>query len=311
MTQQITPPASTLDATAHETNVPQNRSPSENQNNQPRLGVSPARIPQTRERQSRAGTSGTTLQTRTGLQSINSSPLNHAHHDLSHVSVQPQLASRNDVPMTWTPPIKDIFCTRTPILRHIPTRARSTVLRSFTACVWDAVRATHETSRECAFMRLFMFAHCVLRTIPKKTAKHLRSSNIEIIRERVHDWEEGKLYELWQEAIRAAKSRKHKSHFTKPQRELNLRRAVRLAHDGAIGKAASALASNGVHEATAAVQQTLLTQHPQKMPAHESRNNSPMPTQRHLSLIDTVKPEDITGCMKKFPRAICRWWFRA
>ena len=89
----------------------------------------------------------------------------------------------------------------------------------------------------------------------------------------------------------------------KSQEEINTRRAIALAHDGAIGKAARALSSSGVHAITPTVQQALLSKHPQVQPEHELVGNAPFPSDRHTALLDSVKPEDITACVKKFPRA--------
>ena len=148
-------------------------------------------IPITRTHRGRSHTVAerrTSADNRLGLRGTNTQQQKPENDVSTHVQIHPQLEARNDVPETWVAQLKEIFCMRTPILRHIPARARGFVLRSYTSCVWDVVRATRETSRERAFPRLFMFAHCVLLATPKKTARHLRSSIIDVIRGRVQNW---------------------------------------------------------------------------------------------------------------------------
>lgn len=71
------------------------------------------------------------------------------------------------------------------------------------------------------------------------------------------------MYELWTEALQSATT--YTSAQTK-QADLksNTQRAIQLAHNGAYGKAAIALLSQGIHSATPEVLEALRNLHPQE-----------------------------------------------
>ena len=89
----------------------------------------------------------------------------------------------------------------------------------------------------------------------------------------------------------------------RPQAEQNARRAIQFAHEGALGKAAKALQSSGVHAHSEAVRQKLLAKHPQDVPQAERARATPAPDRRHQALLEKAEHAEIVQCIKSFPRA--------
>ena len=239
-----------------------------------------------------------------GLQAVATPPSPVAPSPARERGVPGSEASRPvSIAETWAPDIARIFKNKAPVLKHIPIRARAAVLRSFTTCVWAPVQAANDERRAQAYIRLFMFARCILLALPKKKTRNAQRSNVQEILHRVRMWDQGDTQALWSAVEAKEKSHKLTRRTERPQHEQNAERAIRLAHEGALGKAANALQSNGIHAATSAVQQKLLEKHPQVVPHTEHDNAAPVPTQQHRALLEKAEPADIILCIKRFPRA--------
>ena len=76
-------------------------------------------------------------------------------------------------------------------------------------------------------------------------------------------WQGGAAHDLWHEAVAAAQEAAANRRSSSTQAVSNIERAKRYAQEGAYGKAAKALMSDGIHDATDAVQSALIQKHPQ------------------------------------------------
>lgn len=122
--------------------------------------------------------------------------------------------------------------------------------------------------------------------------------------ERIHQWRDGNTRELWDQA-QSQRTRPTKQHQTGVA--ARAQRAVQLTRDGAYYKAIRAIDSQSVHELTSAIENTLLTKHPQTTPINDGasdfeRNSHPKP----VPTIQAVQPDELRKAIRRFPTGSSR-----
>ena len=201
----------------------------------------------------------------------------------------------------WLPPIEEVFRCRAPVLRHIPRRARGLVARQLTSVIWNLLRARSDSQKSREFLRMFMFARCILLAIPRRELRRSNSSGLDILKARIHDWREGNTEKLWADVKRRANQQKRGTNSD--QRTKNIQRAIRLAHESALSKAARALDSFGVHEPTESIQSKLVDKHPQELLDDEERGPPPTVTQAHRDRVEAIDTSEINEAVRRFAQA--------
>ena len=201
------------------------------------------------------------------------------------------------------------------MLRHIARRSREETSAALNRTMWDAVMAENGTRKKNAYLHLFMFAHCILRAIPRHRNRTSTSSgNVQsinnIIRDRIAQWNAGETQELWADVqSHAKKMQRHTRSYTTPSaaatERLNLRRASTLAKEGALSKASQTLFSNGIHSTTQEVADKLLEKHPQTTPHTDGQHD--MSTQEEFELrpilpLQPVETDEVTDAIRRVPR---------
>lgn len=200
------------------------------------------------------------------------------------------------------PPLKEIFCTKVPIVKHIPQRVRHEIRDALSKTVWAAANSSTNTATT-RWTALFLFPAAVLALPPPTIPGTDRSTSvINIFRDRLSRWTRGEYTRLWSEAAKRATFNDFSTPSTEKQARINLQRATRLAKEGAYSKATMALQSNGVASPNDKVRDELLKTHPQRVPETDEdhtlppRQLSPPATERFTAL-------EVTRALSKFPRA--------
>ena len=198
--------------------------------------------------------------------------------------------------------------THIPVLAHIPRGARWQVRDAFSRVLRDFVNAKSEKDSTIALHKMLAFAKCVLaaplshRRSVINTAKSLGA----IVRARCEDWLDGAYGALWRSALKSATLRSAKRPTDKEQKELNIKRAVKLAKEGAYSRAAQCLGSSGVHEPTDKVIATLIEKHPQEVPSTDGDFAYPSELPK-LPPHENFNEAELLLAVKFFPEGLCGW----
>eukprot|EP00171_Calliarthron_tuberculosum_P020434 IDg20434t1 len=165
-----------------------------------------------------------------------------------------------------------------------PVHVRHLVRDALTDLLWEFVRAPSHSKATYALRRIFTLPKCVLAAPPatRSSAKPSASAVTKLVKERLCQWRASEYGTLWKQASRGAA---HSSAVRETAAEMAVRnaaRAVRLAHEGAYSRAAQALQSNGVCEASVAVHQVLMAKHPQQDAAMDGTFPLPPMAERPL-----------------------------
>ena len=208
---------------------------------------------------------------------------------------------RAPLPRQELPSLQDICTTHIPIISHIPNRHRAALATVLSKVMWEAARATQDsTAAVNAFKKLLLFPAALLAS-PKKTSKVVQkgnASNSQIFRRRIELWEQGQFQTLWKEAHPLSSARAYTKLSAEQQKVSNARRAVRLAKEGAYGKAVQALQSVGVAPDSEQTAEALLAKHPQQVPPEQTGVYTPPE-------ISPAAPEfteeQVRASVKRFP----------
>ena len=175
--------------------------------------------------------------------------------------------------------------------------------------LWDAAKARDNSAESLdAFSRL-LFLPAALLTDPKTSGTSSRAvwtaSIVNIFRERLTLWNNGQFQTLWTTAQQSSTARSLQA-TAKDQLQINAKRAVRLAKEGAYEKAALALQSDGLAGSSAEASDALLKKHPQRTPSDDGNQYT---TQNPLPQVTALTPEQIWR--PQIPTCIRGWRFRS
>ncbi len=70
-------------------------------------------------------------------------------------------------PLPWAPQPAQLFCTRAPLLRHLPSRTRRQFTEVLASEWWTCRRARAERAKERALLRALTLPACILVSSPK------------------------------------------------------------------------------------------------------------------------------------------------
>lgn len=209
---------------------------------------------------------------------------------------------------TWLPTLRHLFMLQPPLIKHIPHQIRQEITRSFTATLWDYVRAAGEAPKRKAMTRLFLWPAAILVAIPDKQDKDRRKpdgtpmSNRMVILKRLERWRTGETKLLWEQALR--QKRIHRGANRRGKSQNHRTRVINLAQEGAMAKAVRALDSNGVHTMSNAVKTSLLAKHPQTTPLNEGDCDFdaaiPFPPPPPM---ERITRDEVDRAIRKFPQA--------
>lgn len=199
------------------------------------------------------------------------------------------------------PPLGEVCMTPVPIIKHIPTRIRRDVCDALRAAIWEVVRARGNENRSRAFNILCLFPAAVLSIPPSRTARESSVSCISIFRSRLEAWKQRKYHLLWQDACRAKRTPPVYTSSMQEQTRRNQSRCIRLAKEGAPGKAVQSLQSNGIATLTQQVTSELIEKHPQQV--REARTTANTRDQDHEFLCNPITPLEVNKAIKAFPAA--------
>eukprot|EP00171_Calliarthron_tuberculosum_P010506 IDg10506t1 len=204
------------------------------------------------------------------------------------------------------PALDTVFTTHVSMLSHVPTRSRHLVRDALTAVMWDFGNATGAADAARALHRLFIFAKCVLcapaatRIVGKAGAPALSS----LVNERLRRWNAGEYGALWKLAMSSATHASAVPSTAAETQRSNHKRAVRLAHEGTYSRAAQALQSDGICEASEEVHAELLRKHPQT-PATTDGEFALLSAdvQPEIAQHDAFTPSEVRAAVESFPKA--------
>ncbi len=194
--------------------------------------------------------------------------------------------------------------THVPVLAHIPRGARWQVRDAMSYLLADFARATTERASEKALHLVLTFTKCVLAAplTHRRGIVSPGSSLSAVVKARCEDWIAGAYGALWRNAIKSAKFRSGTRLTKTEQHSHNVKRAIRLAKEGAYSRAAQCLGSSGVHEASPKVIQTLIDKHPQEVPPTDG--DFEFPTELpNLPMHKRFDEDDVLKAVKSFPKA--------
>lgn len=183
---------------------------------------------------------------------------------------------------TNMPSLKTIFCTRVPLVKHTLKRVRQDIRDVFAKTVWAAANSDPNTAMT-RWTAVFLFPAAILALPPPTGPGTDRSASAtNIIRDRLLRWVRGGYSELWSEAAKRATFNDTAHSSSEEQARINLRRATRLAKEGAYSKATMALQSNGVASPNGEVREELLKKHPQQVPYTDGDHALPHASPHYL-----------------------------
>ena len=162
-----------------------------------------------------------------------------------------------------------------PTIKHIPKGAREEWARVLAKAIND-VSSTPDNSQ--LWLLLYILPRCILPARPKNQGYQQAQSAAKVIKAACRKWREGKIVELWQEALmlkrkvgkeklkKRKKKKKQAEHALGEERTQvtrNRERATELAQEGQLSRAAKALVSRGVDLNSEAAKKEMEEKHPQ------------------------------------------------
>lgn len=220
-------------------------------------------------------------------------------------TVAPQRQTSSRVDAQSLPSLEDICTTHVPLVMHIPSRIRPEVANALSRTVWEAAKAPIGSQEATdAFTRILLFPAAIL-TNPKPASIRLTpagtGSHTDTFRERLRLWERKQYATLWDLALPSSTARPAHTPSPQEQERSNAKRSIRLAKEGAYGKAANALTSTGIAAPSEHVSQDLLNKHPQQVPETDTiQYTATTPAAADWT---KVTAEEVIKSVKKFPAA--------
>ena len=162
-----------------------------------------------------------------------------------------------------------------PTIKHIPKGAREEWARVLAKAIND-VSSTPDSSQ--LWLMLYILPRCILPARPKSQGFQQVQSAAQVIKAACRKWREGKIVELWQEALQLKRKvgkeqlKKRKKKKKQAERVLgeertqatrNKERATELVQEGQLSRAAKALVSRGVDLDSEAAKREMEEKHPQ------------------------------------------------
>ena len=144
------------------------------------------------------------------------------------------------------PPLMDIFSASVPTVKRIPQKCRVAVSKAYTTVMRHSSVSGSPEFELRAWKLQFLFAKCVVRQQPQvrggKRKKVKRNETLcAALLDRLKRWNEGKVDELWAEALALYPGGERPSRAA--SLASNIRRATECAQDARYGKTVSALLS--------------------------------------------------------------------
>ena len=168
-------------------------------------------------------------------------------------------------PINALPSLDSITRLRSPTLHHVPKGARD----DWALLLDELLTSLTASPTQCeGWQKLFMLPRCILFNLPRGGRSH-SGDYLKSVRSRIRKWREGKISELWEEAV--AQDNKFNAHLSRRNlsdqsldslRHSNVSRARRAVKDGQYRKALQSLTSAGLAQPSQPVVDEMRAKHP-------------------------------------------------
>ena len=205
------------------------------------------------------------------------------------------------------PLLSDICSTHIPLVMHTPRRLREEIATALPKTLRQAALApTGSAGAEEAFTKVLLFPAAILgnprpassRRTPDGTASHAQT-----FRDRLRLWDQKQYMKLWKDTLELSTGRPSAELTPENQQRNNARRAIRLAKEGAYGKAAQALQSTGIASPSDETSAALLGKHPQQVPDTDTFHYNAVESAHLPHGWTEVTAEEVLKGATRFPKA--------